>query len=126
MFEIEKIKYGEMYYDNKNDCKVLYVECLAKDDHDSEHLRRAIVRFPKFVTEAGIKDVTHTRIEHGSFEDNFKYSLASQIPDYKYKSLKEEYSDLMNIKYDETLLYTVSDEAESSPFKFTISMEEKI
>ena len=124
MFGIEKIKYGEMYYDNKNDCNVLYIECLGKDYHDPEHLRRAIIRFPKFVTEPGIKDVTYARIEHGSFEDNFKYSLASKIPDYKYKSLKEEYSDLMNIKYDETLLYIVSDE--SFPFKFTISMEEKI
>ena len=119
MFEIEKIKYGELYYDNKNDYNVLYIECLAKDDHDPEHLHRIIIRFPKFEPEAEIKDVACARIEHGSFDNDFKYSLAYQIPDYKYKSLKEEYSDLMNIRYDETLLCTVSDE--SFPLKLTIS-----
>ena len=117
---IEQIKYFEMYHNNENDCNILYLECLTKHDEDPEHLQRAIVRIPEFKTDIKISDIPDVKIKNANPDDNFKHSLASQIPGYKYKSLKEEYSNLMNVQYDETLLYTGSDES----FSFTIEVDD--
>lgn len=115
---VEKIKYFEMYHNNENNHNVIYLECLTKHDEDSEHFQRAIIRVPEFKTDISISDIPDVQIKSGSVDDSFKHSLASQIPNYKYKSLKEEFSDLMSVQYDETLLYTGSDE--SFHFKFTL------
>ena len=115
---VEKIKYFEVYLDNGNNRNVIYFECLTRHDKDPEHLQRAIVRIPEFKTDI----VPNVQYKNGTIEDNFKHSLASQIPGYKYKSLKDEYRSLTNEQYNETLLFTGSDE--SFPFKFTLSLDE--
>lgn len=121
-YTIEQIKYFEMYHDNENDCNILYLECLTKHNEDLDHLQRAIIRIPEFKVDIEISDMPDVRIKNANPENSFEHSLASRIPGYKYKSLKEEYSNLMNVQYNETLLYTGSDE--SFPLKYTIEVDD--